>query len=139
MKTKIYRIPEFQKPSNIEGNGNNHLMIIGYDDDLAQHYATLSGLVKAIKKDINEDCVVVRLDRDVKYDINGLIDQYAIKEIITLGIDNDVINFKFNVPQHSWIRTEKFDLLKSVTIGQMNQNKSDKMSLWNQLQTYYAL
>ena len=77
MKSKIYTIPELNKPTINQGHGQKGLLIVLNENDKNQNIKTLEGLVKAIKLDIDNDVKIVTI-QDQTLDLNSLLQEQPI-------------------------------------------------------------
>lgn len=136
MKNTIYRILEPNSPPEITGNGKKGLLIIIKATDKQENIATLQGLVKAIKFDIEEDVTIVSCV-DKTTSINSILTSKDYNTLILIGITPDQVGFSLNAKKYFFYKMERFSLLLTDSLGDMNGDKSKKMAFWKNLQSRF--
>ncbi|MDF1695544.1 MAG: hypothetical protein P1U56_06915 [Saprospiraceae bacterium] len=133
MKSKIYRIPESDISSKIEGLGQKGLLIVIREEDKIENQNTLEGLVKAIKYDMNNDVIIVS-QKEGFTDVNSLLSENTIHTVILMGIEPDSIGFSIQASPYFLYKMENFSVLLTDSLRAMNEDKAKKMKFWQILQ-----
>jgi hypothetical protein len=136
MKTNIYRILEPKTPPKTSGKGEKGLLISLQSSDKEENMATLEGLVKAIKLDIEEDVTIVSMDESYT-SLNSLIANNKYSTIILVGITADQIGFTINAQPYFFYKMEGFSILLTDSLSDMNADKAKKMKFWQNLQSRF--
>ncbi len=136
MKSKIYTIPELNNPSSENGNGEKGLLIILDNEDKNQNIKTLEGLVKAIKLDIQNDVKIITIESQ-PLDLNNIINQQPYNTVILIGLNPNQVGFNINAGKYFFYHLEKFSILITDSLSDLNSDKSKKMKFWQNLQERY--
>ena len=136
MKSNIYCISEPNNPPQISGNGSKGLMIVINESDNSENLATLQGLVKAIKFDIEEDVSIVSCNEN-QISLNPIISTGKYKTIILIGIDPDQVGFAIQAKKNFFYNMENFSILLVDSLKDMNADKAKKMAFWQNLQAKF--
>jgi len=136
MKSNIYTIKEAYNPSSISGDGEKGLIIVISQKDMDQNLQTLQGLVKAIKFDIEKDVKILTLETQ-SIEINSILNQLSLNTLILIGITPDQVGFSLNAKKYFLYKMEKFSLLLSDSLSEINADKSKKMAFWKNLQEQF--
>ncbi|MEM9546789.1 MAG: hypothetical protein AAGA77_12495 [Bacteroidota bacterium] len=136
MKTNIYRIPESKSQPEITGKGEKGLLIAIRTDDKTKNEATLLGLVKAIKLDIEKDVIVVSCPGNCP-SLNTILSSQKFTTVILIGMNPDEVGFSLNAKKYFIYKMESFNLLLSDSLNDLNSDKSKKMAFWQNLQALY--
>ena len=136
MKSNIYRIIESKTPPKVTGKGVKGLLIVIQSTDKEENIATLEGLVKAIKLDIEKDVTIVSTEENFT-SLNSLIATGKYSTIILLGISPDQIGFAINAQPYFFYKMEGFTILLTDSLRDMNADKAKKMKFWQNLQARF--
>jgi len=136
MKTKIYRISESDSQPDISGNGEKGLLIVIHANDKQENLATLQGLVKAIKLDIEKDVSIVSFT-DQRTSLNTILSSTKYNTVILIGVTPDQVGFSLAAKKYFIYKMESFALLLSDSLRDLNADKSKKMAFWQNLQSLY--
>ncbi len=136
MKSNIYRILEPDSPLEITGNGKKGLLIVIQATDKQENIATLQGLVKAIKFDIEEDVTVVSCDGRFIH-LNSITSSKKYGTVILIGVNPDQVGFSIAAKKYFFYKMEIFSILLTDSLKNMNADKSKKMAFWRNLQTRF--
>lgn len=139
MKSTIYKISTGNKPEYDRGHGNKGLLIALDHDDMMNNNPTLQGLVKAIKFDIDQDVKIVTTTSNNTLDLNSIIANGSYNTIILIGIAPDQTGFGLQAKKYFYYNLQNFSLLLTDSLQAMNNDKSKKMSFWNNLQEKFLL
>ena len=135
MKGKIYRILESDSRPIITGNGDKGLLIVIQQTDKAENEATLQGLVKAIKFDIDQDVTIVECTEPFT-PINEIITN-KYNTLILIGVSPDQVGFSISAKKYFFYKMEEFSILLTDSLQAMNADKSKKMAFWQNLQSHF--
>ena len=136
MKSKIYRVPEPKLTLNISGKGNKGLLLVLNQADKDVHENTLTGLVKAIHYDIDDDVTIISCpEREVQIDTLIADKKYSV--VILLGISPQQIGFNITASKYFIYKMEHFSILLTDSLAEMNADKSKKMAFWQILQQLF--
>lgn len=133
MKSNIYRISEAHSAPKVTGKGQKGLLIVLHEADKAENNATLEGLVKAIKHDIEEDVTIVSCI-DTFTSINSILKSQPYTTVILIGVVPDQIGFSIEAKKYFYYKMEGFSLLLTDSLQAMNADKAKKMKFWQNLQ-----
>jgi len=136
MKSKIYRILEPEIAPKITGKGKKGLLIVIQAADQQENEATLQGLVKAIKFDIEEDVTVVSCDEKFTF-VNTILNSQSFNTVILIGTEPSQVGFAINAKKYFLYKMEGFSILLTDSLKDMNADKSKKMAFWQNLQTRF--
>ncbi len=136
MKSKIYRVLEQDLSPEITGNGKKGLLIALQSQDKAQNLATLQGLVKAIKLDIDEDVTIVSCNGKFT-SLNSILSSREYQTVILIGTPPDQVGFSINAKKYFFYKMESFSILLTDSLQEMNADKSKKMAFWQNLQARF--
>lgn len=136
MKSNIYRILEPDSPPEITGNGRKGLLIVIQSTDKEENIATLQGLVKAIKFDIEEDVSIVACNDKVT-SLNSILASKKYNTVILIGTHPDQVGFSINAKKYFFYKMESFAILLTDSLKDMNADKSKKMAFWQNLQAKF--
>lgn len=136
MKTNIYRISETEIPPKVKGLGQKGLLIVIHNADMEENMATLEGLVKAIKLDIDNDVTIVSIEDEIT-SFNTLLKSKDYSTVILIGVQPKDVGFTIKAQSYFFYKMESFSILLTDSLGTMNADKSKKMKFWQNLQARF--
>lgn len=136
MKSNIYRISEPDTSPEITGKGAKGLLIVIQALDKQENEATLQGLVKAIKFDIEEDVTIVSCNGNFT-SLNTILKSQSFNTVILIGTKPNQVGFSINAKNYFFYKMEGFSILLTDSLQAMNSDKSKKMAFWQNLQTRF--
>lgn len=138
MKSNIYRILESETPPIVTGKGGKGVLIAIQSSDKEENIATLEGLVKAIKFDIEEDVTIVSCSEDFT-SLNSILASKDINTVILIGLKPSQVGFGINAHPYFFYKMEKFSILITDSLREMNADKGKKMKFWQNLQSFFLV
>lgn len=142
LTTTTYNIPKTITKSNdsveIVGQRSNQVLVIIKKSDLTdQNLKTLTDMMMAVKRNL-EECTQLILVDESPISINQIINDDKINTLLSFGNLPKQIGMQFTGSPYQVINTEGLKMIIAHTLGDLNQDKAKKIALWQSLQTIFS-
>ena len=112
------------------------LVFIKSEENEVKNIELLKNIIKALKIDFDEQVFLCEL-KDENYIIKYIPDTYT--QLISFGIDFEKIGFHLDPTPYKIYKFEKYKVILSHSLNELNTDQNKKGQLWKSLQLMFGL
>ena len=129
---KIFNIPPYK---GLEISTQHMLIVVDEKDYTAEEATVLRAIVKAIKKNFEQDVLVLVLGNEEYVSLGAQLQKFT--DVVFFGVNPNRINLNINAKMYKIFSFEKQILFISHPLRTITNDVEKKKILWNLLQFQY--
>lgn len=136
---KIFPTPETEKMTErvIGNNARKVLIVFQESEDTAELLDFLQKITTAIKINLAQDTLTLKITAAERYSFIELTKQHQINHIVLFGVSPSVLGLHFDLPLYWVARHQERFFLLADSLELIQKDKTRKAALWSCLQEMF--
>lgn len=123
-----FEIPTFSERLFKQIKHRNVLVVM--EKDYSEHEELFGKIIKAAGIVPNENATLVVLKDDEAFNLASTADQEEVRLVLMFGVEADRVGFNFKVGINRLLQTERFSIINTNSLYQLNSDVKLKGQLW---------